>query len=391
MNKDCDVVVIGAGPAGSLAALNAARGGARTLLLEKHPAVGRPICCAGGISVVGLKRVVEPDTDWISTLIERITVVSPSGREITVYYPEAGYVLHRDRFDQGLAKMAQDAGAELVTSAPARSFKIDAHGNINSVIIENGVSKVEIEGCIFIAADGVESRVAAMAGINTSLSMDNVDSACQYLMDELDIDDDLIKIYLGNDIAPGGYAWLFPKSRHSAQIGLTILSSRSNGKSAKWYLDRFVSSNFPGQHHKEIMMGALPAFHPRLPLVRGNLIIVGDAARLLDSLSGAGISNAMISGSIAGRVAAQSLIDGSGLGRYPKEFMKLKSRELYAYKLFRSIFVKAKDSDFEKVVDALDAFFPDGRLDSLDIPNLALRLLLKNPSLLGLARYMVAG
>ena len=99
----------------------------------------------------------------------------------------------------------------------------------------------------------------------------------------------------------------------------------------------------------------------------------------------------MISGSIAGRVAAQSLIDGSGLGKYPKEFMKLKSRQLYGNKLLRSILVKAKDSDFEKVVDALDAFFPDGRLNSLDIPNLALRLLLKNPSLLGLARYMVAG
>lgn len=391
MSKDYDVVVIGAGPAGSLAALNATRGGARTILLEKHSAVGRPICCAGGISVAGLKREIEPDAEWISTLIERITVVSPSGRSVTAYYPNAGYVLHRDKFDQGLARLAQDAGAELVTSAPAKSFEIDSVGNIKSVTVENGVSKVGIKGRIFIAADGVESRVAAMAGIDTSLSMDNVGSACQYLMDELDIDDDLIKIYLGNDIAPGGYAWLFPKSKDSAHIGLTVLPSKSNGKDAKWYLDRFISSNFPGKHHKEMMMGAVPAFHPRLPLARGNLAMVGDAARLLDSLSGAGISNAMISGSIAGRVAAQSLIDGSGLGRYPREFMKLKSKELYAYKLLKSIFVKATDSDFEKVVDALDAFFPDGRLNSSDIPNLALRLLLKNPSLLGLTRYMVTG
>jgi digeranylgeranylglycerophospholipid reductase len=259
------------------------------------------------------------------------------------------------------------------------------------VLIGNGGSEVDIGGSVFVAADGVESRIAFMAGINTTLSMNNVDSGCQYLMDELDIDDDLIKIYLGNDIAPGGYAWLFPKSGNSAHIGLAVVSSRSKGKNAKWYLDRFVSSNFPGRHQQEIMMGGIPAFHPRLPLVRGNLTIVGDAARLLDSLSGAGISNAMISGSIAGRVAAQSLVDGSGLEEYPKEFMKLKSRELYAYRLLRSIFIRAEDSDFEKVVDALDAFFPDGRLDSLDMPKLALRLLLKNPSLLGLARYVVAG
>ena len=159
------------------------------------------------------------------------------------------------------------------------------------MIIENGSSKVEIEGCIFIAADGVESRMVAMIGINTSLSMDNVDSACQYLMEELDIDDDLIKIYLGNDVAPGGYAWLFPKSRNSAHIGFMILSSRSSGKNAKWYLDRFVSSNFPGQRHKGTIMGAVPAFHSRLPLVGNNLIVVGDAARILDSLSEAGLRN----------------------------------------------------------------------------------------------------
>jgi len=121
MNRDYDVVVIGAGPAGSLAAVNAARGSVRTLLLKKHPVVGRPTCCAGGISVVGLERVIEPDTEWISTLIERIMLVSPSRKGITVHYPNAGYVLHRDRFNQWLAKMAQGAAAELVTSAPARS------------------------------------------------------------------------------------------------------------------------------------------------------------------------------------------------------------------------------------------------------------------------------
>lgn len=390
MHRSYDVVVIGAGPAGCRAAMEAARDGAKTLLLEKHSEIGRPVCCAGGISVAGLERIVRPEEEWISSRINRATVVAPSGREITLAYPQAGYILHRDRFDRGLSRRAVEAGAELLKPAPVTAIRMNDDNRIGSVWIELNGTKTEIEAGVFIAADGVESQVAAMAGIETTLGMSSVDSACQYLLEGLDIDDDRIVIYLGNDVAPGGYAWVFPGSRTSAYVGLAVLPERPNVDHAKRHLDKFVATHFPEGRRLETIMGAVPKFQPGFPLLRGNLMIVGDAARLIDSLSGAGISCALLSGSIAGRTAARWLAGKGNLSEYPREFMRIKKRELYAYRILRSVFVRNRDSDFEQIIQALQRLFPKGNLDSLNIPELAVRLILKNPRLLWMARYLAA-
>jgi digeranylgeranylglycerophospholipid reductase len=390
MDRSYDVVVIGAGPAGCQAAMEAARDGAKTLLLEKHSEVGRPVCCAGGISVAGLERVVRPEEEWISSRINRATVVAPSGSAITVAYQQAGYILHRDKFDSGLSRRAVEAGAELLNPAPVTAVRMKDDSRIDSVWIEHDGSKSEIEAGVFIAADGVESQVAAMAGIETTLGMSSVDSACQYLREGLDIDDDRIVVYLGNDVAPGGYAWAFPGSRTSAFVGLAILPGRPDVDHAREYLDKFVAAHFPEGRRLEIMMGAVPTFQPGFPLLRGNLMIVGDAARLIDSLSGAGISCALLSGSIAGRTAARWLARKGNLSEYPREFMRIKRRELYAYRILRTLFVRSRDADFEQVIRTLRRLFPEGNLDSLNIPELALKSMLKNPRLLWMARYLAS-
>ena len=390
MNESYDVVVIGAGPAGCLAATEAAWAGMKTLLLEKHSEIGRPVCCAGGISVVGLERVVKPEEDWISARIDGATVVAPSGGAATLYYPRAGYILYRDRFDRGLSRRAVEAGADLLNPAPVTALNMENGDLIRSVSVEHDGSKLEIAARIFIAADGVESRVAAMAGMETVLNMNNVDSGCQYLLDGLAIDDDRIVVYLGNEIAPGGYAWVFPRSRASAHVGLAIMPGRSDGAHSRKYLDSFVAEHFPRGRRVETMMGAIPVFQPGFRLLKGNLMVVGDAARLIDSLSGAGISCALLSGSIAGRTAARWLVKKGSLSDYPREFMRLKRRELYAFKILRAIFVKSRDIDFEQVIRALQRLFPDGNLDSMNIPELAFKLILKNPRLLWMARYLAA-
>jgi digeranylgeranylglycerophospholipid reductase len=388
MSNSYDVVVIGAGPAGCLAAAEAARAGVRTLLLEKHSEIGRPVCCAGGISVAGLERVVDPEDEWISARIDRATIVAPSGNPVTVIYPKAGYILHRDRFDHGLSGRAAEAGAELMKPAPVVALKMGSDNSIVSVSVEHDGSIQEIAARIFIAADGVESRIASMAGIEATLGLNNIDSGCQYLLEGLAIDDDRIVVYLGNEISPGGYAWVFPRSRTSAQVGLAIMPGRPGVGHARDYLDRFVSAHFPEGRCLEMMMGAVPVFQPGFPLLRGNLMITGDAARLIDSLSGAGISCALLSGSMAGRAAARWLLEKGSLSEYPREFMRIKKRELYAYRILRAVFVRSRDTDFEQVVRALQRQFPDGNLNSLNIPELAFKLILKNPRLLRMARYL---
>jgi digeranylgeranylglycerophospholipid reductase len=389
MDSSYDVVVVGAGPAGCLAATRAARNGARTLLLEKHEKIGLPVCCAEGITTLGLTRVIDPKPEWISTVIKAARIVGPSGTSVTIMHPEAGYVLHRDRFDNGLAEMARDAGVDVVTSAPVVGVNLAAQSQVASVVVDGNGSRHQIKGKVFVAADGVESRVAAMAGISTTLKLNALNSACQYLTGNIEIDEGIISIYIGNRIAPGGYAWVFPKSRNMANIGMAISPPKADGKTAKEYLHQFMGIHFPEHERLKEMMGVVPIFDSSIPLVKGNLMLVGDAGRLLDSLSGAGISNALISGSIAGEVAAMSLNNEVKLKDYPRQFWKLKLWELHAYRLFRSVFLKANDSEFDKIIKAIDEFFPEKEVRAVNIPDVIFKIILRNPTLISLAKYLV--
>ncbi len=390
MDKSYDVIVIGAGPAGAMAAKCAAENGVSTLLLEKHERVGLPVCCAEGITTVGLERVIKPHPDWIASTIEGASLIGPSGPKITLHHPNAGYVLDRERFDSGLAKLAVEAGAQLHVLSPVVGLKIQKNGQIESVTINHENELREIRGRLIIAADGVESRVAHMAGIDTTIEPDNISSACQYLADDVDIEPGIVSIIIGNHIAPGGYAWVFPKSTNRANIGVMVCPSRASGKTAKEYLDLFMASRFPHFKRVRIVMGTIPVFKRGMPLVKGNLMLVGDAARVLDSLTGAGISNALISGSIAGKTAADWIGGEAELDDYPGEFWKLKKRELYSYRLFRSIFLKTSDVEFEEILKTLDSFYPEKNIRDVNVPDVIFRLIFKNPGLLKMARYLIA-
>lgn len=388
MDNFYDVIVVGAGPAGSMAAMEASKEGAKTLLLEKHPEIGRPICCAEGITAFGLERVIKPRPEWISTRVVGAVIEGPSGAKLTFYHQGAGYVLNRDTFDAGLAQLASDSGAQIEVSAPAVSLKLKGE-NIESVTVNQNGATREIGARIVVAADGVESRIAHFAGLDTHTDPWGIDTACQYLIEGLEFKEMLIALVVGNEVAPGGYAWIFPKSEKSANVGVAISPARSNGENARVFLDRFIKDRYPECRKVGIMMGGTPIFDKGLPLVKGNLMVVGDAARVLDSLSGAGISNAMLSGSIAGSVAAKSLRQEARLIDYQVEFMKLKSRELNAYKLFRTMLVRASDDEFEQVIHALDDFFPEKKVQDIDVPDIILKLIFRNPGLFKLARYLV--
>ena len=378
------------GPAGAMAAKCAAENGASTLLLEKHERVGLPVCCAEGITTVGLERVIKPRPEWIASYIAGASLIGPSGAKITLLHPRAGYVLDRERFDSGLASLAVEAGAELLVSSPVVGLKCQQTGTIESVTIARGNERRELRCRLVIAADGVESRVAHMAGIDTTVELENITSACQYLADDIDIEPGIVSITIGNEIAPGGYAWVFPKSAHSANIGLSVCPTRVSGRTAKDYLDRFMASRFPHFNRVRTVMGTIPAFKRGICLVKGNLMLVGDAARLFDSLTGAGISNALLSGSIAGKTAAAWLGGKAALDDYPAEFWKLKKRELNSYRLFRSIFVKTSDAEFEDILETLDSFYPQKNIRDVNVPDVIFRLIFRNPGLLRMARYLIA-
>jgi digeranylgeranylglycerophospholipid reductase len=245
---------------------------------------------------------------------------------------------------------------------------------------------------VIIGADGVESWVARWAGMDSSVPLERMESCAQYLLGEVEVETDCLEFHLGRSKAPGGYAWVFPKSKDSANVGLAVTPDRTE-KKAREFLDEFVKERFPHYRILESHMGGVPCYDRNLSLVKENVLLVGDAGRLVDSLSGAGIANALLSGRIAGEVAGQFLKNGkpafAGLKKYEDRFMHEKGGELRFYSYCRAIFLKMTDEDMDVVVSFLKDYFGDRPITSIQPISLVKTILQSNRRLLRLLRHLV--
>lgn len=289
---NCDLVVVGAGPAGSMTAKVAAEAGLEVVLLEKRQEIGDPVRCAEGVSKTGLKKLVEPDPSWISAEVKGARIRAPDGTEIVISEDragaEVGYVLERKVFDRALAQKAAEAGAKVMV-------KTRALGLLREEGVTAGVSaafvgeSLKIEAPLVIGADGVESKVGRWAGIDTALKPKDIETCAQFLLQDEKIDDEYCEFFLGNEIAPGGYVWSFPKGENLANVGIGVLGSKADSGTPMRLLREFVKENFPAGKVLEIMVGGVPVSGPIETTTADGVILVGDAARQSDPITGGGI------------------------------------------------------------------------------------------------------
>ena len=323
MNTNYDVIVIGAGPGGSMAARTAAEKGLDVLLVEKRQEIGTPVRCGEIVSSKAIAEFIEIDSRWVAAEVKWAKIHLPDGTEITQSGEEGELqlVLERKIFDRQLAKLAAKAGADVITKTAATSLKRE-DGLVYVTLRKTG-EKFVVGTKIVIGADGVESRVGKWAGIDTTLKLDEIGSAVQYLMGNIEFDPDYAYFWYGKDIAPGGYAWLFPKGGKEANVGLGVIPELAS-KSAKEYLDDFIGNKFEGGKIMEVVVGGMPLKGQIETAVTDNVMLVGDAARHADPFTGGGIANAMKAGFFAGNVAAEA-VDRKD---YSKNFL-LKYDELW--------------------------------------------------------------
>lgn len=380
---DYDVIVVGAGPAGSIAAKTSAEKGLDVLLIEKRQEIGVPVRCAEGVSREGLEKFVKPDSKWVASEIENAEIISPSNHKVVLSAEhagnEVGYVLERKIFDRYLAKLASKAGADVRTKTSAVSLKR-----------ENGVVKVgirsmgeyeELTAKIVIGADGVESRVAKWAGIDTTLKLNEIESCVQYLMTNIEFDPSTTYFWIGKKYAPGGYIWLFPKGEDSANVGIGVMPGLAD-KPAKWYLDRFVEENFPDGEIVEVVVGGVPVKGAIDTAVSDNIMLAGDAARHTDPITGGGIINAMKAGYHAGLTAYEAVeakdYTAEFLRKYDERWKSDFGPNLVRNKKLQEKFVKLDDSTLDKLANSLEGM----PIEEMSVKRLAFELFKKHPKLL---------
>jgi digeranylgeranylglycerophospholipid reductase len=314
MKDNYDLLVIGGGPGGALAARTAATAGYSVLLVEKRPAIGAPVRCAEGIGKEAIAEFIKPDERWISADVTGAELVAPDGVSMKLASEMAGskvgYILDRKFFDRELVWQAAEAGADVMVKTRA-SAPLITDGAVKGAVVEYCGSRKKIHADLTIAADGVESKFARWCGIDTTVPVREIMTSAQYLMTDIDIDPHTTVFYLGNKVAPEGYLWIFPKGERTANVGIGISGKKSGpGNRAKDYLDRFVSGRFPSGKTIECVVGGVSVCRPLDSTVMDGLMIVGDAARVVDPMTGGGIYNAMFTGRLAAQVGARAVSDG---------------------------------------------------------------------------------
>lgn len=315
-----DVVVVGAGPAGSVTAWEAAAQGLDVLLLEKRQEIGSPVRCAEGITRQALVEFIAPDPAWISAEVSTASIVVVRGGQEQTWRPEApgqeatdpgvGYILERRVFDRVLAERAAQAGARVLVKTAAVGL-LHEGGRVVGVRAAGPWGSRDIAAAVVVGADGIESRVGFWAGLDTTLPPPDLMSCAQFLMANLKIDPHCTYYYLDPDLAPGGYAWIFPKGNGCANVGLGVQSDIT-AQSPVELLTRFVEAHsfLACGSIVTLIAGGVPVALPPAPLVADGCLLVGDAARQVDPLTGGGIANGMAAGRLAARVIAEAI--GSG-------------------------------------------------------------------------------
>ncbi len=302
-----DVVVVGAGPAGALAARAAAEGGARTLLLDHRPELGHPVQCGEFVPSAReladlfdcpelIRTAFDVPRETVLRSTHWMTCISPYGHRFR--FPLEGGTVSRRAFDKALAIRAEGAGAELrypvgVTGVHGAEVRTTAGGPVAATVV--------------VGADGPSSTVARSVGFRPRRTMFRMITGT--VAGPLD---DGIDLYFGR-VAPHGYAWRFPRA-DDVNVGLGV-AELPPGATLAGLLDRFAATEGLGEV-RERTRWWVPVGDPPESLVAGRAVFAGDAANLVMATNGGGIPTAMLSGWLAGTAAARTSRAGHPLSEY---------------------------------------------------------------------------
>ncbi len=317
MKNSHDIVVIGAGPAGSSAAQAAVRRGANVLMIDRRQRIGLPVQCAEFVPQ-WISRYVNFSSRCVLQTVKTMVTHLPDGTSYEMKSP--GYMLDRSLFDKELVASAILSGAKI--SIETRAIGLSAEG----LVVEQGSKKDKIQAKVFIGADGVHSFTARCVG--QPLLKTTVALQFEVILPE---PQNHVDVFFHKDYE-GGYAWFFPKGK-TANAGVGVIPKITN--LLQELMDRFLdhlveSKRLSGVEIVAKTGGSIPCEKPR-KTVFGNILLVGDAAGHAHPITGAGILNAVMAGEIAGRIAAEAVEKGDlhHLKNYEVEWQDLFGKSLF--------------------------------------------------------------
>jgi len=350
-----DIIVVGAGPAGSTAAMYAAENDMSVLLIEKKKDIGVPLQCGGFLPHYSVLQELVPNAELPVTLEEIPSscihatasyqrFIAPSG--LSKGFEVDADAIDRRRFDKHLAKQAAKAGADLLVGTNV------AEVNETKLFMDGAFGEFEVEGKVIIGADGPNSIVGKASNMLRDPDPMGTGTAFEYELSGVDIDKEAVEMYFGKDYVPGGYAWIISQGGDTANIGVGIREALfEEHLCARDYLERFMykhpiaSKKLEGASITSVVAGLVPVGGAPKVTASHNTLIAGDAAGHIIATNGGGISTAMVGGKLAGDTAAEFLKGNCRLQEYDTRWRQQMGLEIKTAVYVRKLMDKLMLSD----------------------------------------------
>jgi digeranylgeranylglycerophospholipid reductase len=393
--EEIEVAIVGAGPGGTSTAKYLAEKGVSVVVFEKRQEIGAPKRCAEGISASTVETLKQKiPKRCIAQKIDGAIVYAPNGKSTVIDYGKTcGYILERKLYDKWLAEEAVRKGARIFAKANVYDV-IKENGWVKGIKVDLSGKRFKVKSKVVVAADGIESTIARKAGLNTTNALINVDSGYQFEMCGIDLEDPhKIVFYFGNEIAPRGYLWVFPKGKDKANVGIGICGKFAR-KTAREYLENFVHKNENLRKGSiiEVNAGGIPVGGLLRNMVLNGFLVVGDAAHQVNPIHGGGLKEAQLAGKIAANVIAKAIsqndVSEEALSKYNEIWWRERGKKLEKIQRLREVVERLSDDDLNWLAENLTgkdliAFSQGKGFGKL------VKLLAKKPKLVTLARHLV--
>jgi digeranylgeranylglycerophospholipid reductase len=390
-----DIVVVGGGPCGSYSAYTAAKLGAEVMVCEEHEEIGAPKHCAGHLNVSSLERLgIRVPRAAIENEIKGAVFYSPSGKKFVLRCrAPVTYVIDRELFDKHLAELAIKTGVQYRFKSRVKSLLFDS-GSVKGVALKG---EDMVEANVVIDTEGCSSALLKKTGLHGLKGSMMVKGIQAEVDGAEDVDEDMVEVYFGKNVAPGFFAWIIPRNDGSAKVGLATRVGNPRD-----YLRRFMEKHPVASKKLKKSRTTYTSLHP-IPLegplpktYSGGFLAVGDTASQVKPTTGGGVIFGLTCARVAGEVAYEAVkrqdFSEAFLSRYQSRWKRLVGFDLAAMLRMRRMLDSLSDSRIDGIIDLCTRLGVDSVLEKvgdLDFQGRTLIPMIKYPGTLAVISYFL--
>jgi len=395
VNKKTDIIVVGGGPCGSYAAYTAAKHGAEVTLCEEHEDVGAPRHCTGHLNISSLKKLgIRVPQEVLENTIKGAVFISPSGKQFVLRcHNPVTYVVNRELFDKHLAEVATQSGVDYRFKSRVKSLVLDS-GSVKGVALQG---EEKLKANIVIDAEGCSSKLLKQTGLK-GLKSGMVARGIQTEVDGFEgIEEDMVEVYFGRNVAPGFFAWIIPRKDGTAKVGLATRTGNPQD-----YLRRFMEKHPVASKKLKKSSPTYTSVHP-IPMegplprtVSGGFLAVGDAASQVKPTTGGGVIFGLTCAQIAGEVAWEAVnvqdFSETFLSSYQRRWKRVAGFELNTMLRMRKMLDSLSDRRLDNIIGLCSKLNVDNVLEKagdLDFQGRSLISVAKYPGTAAVISYFI--